>query len=180
MYQELERVTEQRGGIVQERRMLRIEQMLDREINHQTGKDTTVKSLFKYWHATHQNGHLPSAAAFSPRALLEPKDARWVSWIDVTQENPFNFVLYDHPGAFFGNFSCTALLRHPFKLHAARCAFEYELCKRTRQPIYHEITQTVGRSHRSYVRLLLPTVDKSGKVQKLFYATRYLTEPIAA
>jgi len=80
---------------------------------------------------------------------------------------------------FFGNYSRTVLLHHPFKLHAARCAFEYELCKRIQQPIYHEITQTVGRYHRSYVRLLLPTVDRSGNVEKLFYATRYLTEPVA-
>ena len=84
-----------------------------------------------------------------------------------------------HPGAYFGNYSHTALLHHPFRLHAARCAFEYELCKRVRQPIYHEITQTVGSTYRSYVRLLLPTVDSLGKVQKLYYATRYLTEPIA-
>ena len=179
MYQELERVTEQRAGLVQERRMLHIEQMLDREINSHTGGDTALKVLFKYWHAMCHNGRLPSAHEFNPRAMLGSKDARWISWIDVAQENPFNFVLYDHPGAYFGNYSHTALLHHPFRLHAARCAFEYELCKRVRQPIYHEITQTVGSTYRSYVRLLLPTVDSLGKVQKLYYATRYLTEPIA-
>jgi hypothetical protein len=179
MYQELERITEQRAGIVQERRMLQIDQMLDREINHQTGKDTTVKALFRYWRAKCGNGRSPFADEFTPRAIFNPKDTRWVSWIDVTPDNPFNFRLYDHPGAFFGNYSRTVLLHHPFKLHAARCAFEYELCKRIQQPIYHEITQTVGHYHRSYVRLLLPTVDRSGNVEKLFYATRYLTEPVA-
>lgn len=179
MFQELERITEQRAGIFQERRMLQIEQMLDRELNHQTGRDTAVKALFRYWQAMCANGHPPFANDFTPKAKLNPLDARWVSWIDVTQENPFNFILYDHPGAFFGNHSHKALIQHPFKLHAARCAFEYEFCKRIGQPTYHEITQSVGNCHRSYVRLLLPTVNISGKVQKLFYATRYLTEPVA-
>jgi hypothetical protein len=180
MYQELERVIEDRDGIVQERRMLQIEQMLDREINLQTGKNTAVKSLFQYWHESHRNGRLPSEDEFTPKAVLNPADAGWLSWVDVTQEDPFNFVLHDHPGAYVGDFSHKALISHPFKPHAVRCAFEYEFCKRTQQPIYHEITQTVGRWHRSYVRLLLPTVDKTGKIQKLFYATRYLTEPVAA
>ena len=179
MYQELERITEQRAGLIQERRMLQIEQMLDREINCHTGKDTPVRSLFKYWHAMCHDGRPPLVDEFSPKARLDPKDARWISWVDVTQENPFNFILYDHPGVLFGNFSQTALLHHPFKLHAARCAFEYEFCKRIQQPTYHEITQTVGRCHRSYVRLLLPAVDRMGNVQKLFYATRYLADPVA-
>ena len=180
MYQELERITEQRAGVAQERRMLQIEQMLDREINHKDGKNTTVRSLFQYWQERHRNGRLPSAGEFEPKALLKPEDARWVSWVDVTQENPFNFVLHDHPGAYFGNYSDKALLSHPFKPHAARCAFEYEFCKRTQKPTYHEITQTVGNRHRCYVRLLLPTVDRAGKVERLFYATRYLAEPNSA
>lgn len=178
MYQELERVTEQRAGLVQERRMLQVGQMLDREINCQTGKDTAVRSLFKYWQAMCRNGRPPFVDEFFPKTSLDPKDAQWISSVDVTQENPFNFILYDHPGMLFGDFSKTALVEHPFKLHAARCAFEYEFCKRTRQPTYHEITQTVGHYHRSYVRLLLPAIDRPGNVQKLFYATRYLTEPI--
>lgn len=180
MYQELENVTEFRGSIFQERRMLQIDQMFDREISLETGEDTVVKSLFQYWHARCRNGRLPLADGFAPKAVLDPINARWVSWVDVAHDNPLNFVLFDHPGAYVGNFSNRALISHPFKPHAARCAFEYEFCKRTQQPLYHELTQTVDGWHRSYVRLLLPTVDKSGKVQKLFYATRYLTEPIAA
>lgn len=180
MLQELERVTEDRDGIVQERRMLQIEQMLDREIVLQTGKNTAVRSLFEYWRSRHRNGCLPSEHEFAPKTALNPKDARWVSWVDVTQDNPINFVLHDHPGAYVGNFSRKALISHPFKAHAVRCAFEYEFCKRMQQPIYHEISQTVGGWHRSYVRLLLPTVGKTGKVQKLYYATRYLAEPAAA
>lgn len=179
MYQEIERITEARAGVAQERRMLQIEQMLDREINQQTGKSTTVKSLFHYWRDRHLHGALPSSDGFEPKSLLDPENARWVSWVDVTHDNPFNFVLHDHPGAYFGDFSDQALSSHPCKPHAARCAFEYEFCKKTRTPTYHEITQTVGSRHRCYVRLLLPTVDKSGQVRKLFYATRYLTEPIA-
>jgi hypothetical protein len=180
MYQELERIVEHRAGIIQERRMLQIEQMLDREIDHQTGKDTAVKSLFKYWHGMCRNGCPPFVTEFNPKALVDPRDARWVSWVDVTQENPLNFVLHDHPGMHFGDFSQTPLFHYPVKLHAARCAFEYEFCKRIQQPTYHEITQTVGDRHRSYVRLLLPAIDGRGNVEKLFYATRYLTEPIAA
>lgn len=160
--------------------MLEIGQMFDREIDLKTGGDTVVKSLFKYWHARCQNGRPPLADEFVPRSVLDPTESRWVSWVDVNQENPFNFTLFDHPGAHVGDLSNRALISLPLKPHAARCAFEYEFCKRTQQPLYHELTQTVDGWHRSYVRLLLPTVDKSGNVQKLFYATRYLTEPIAA
>ena len=79
----------------------------------------------------------------------------------------------------FGNFSRTVLLEHPYRLHAIRCGFEYAYCKRVQQPTYHEINQSIGGYLRSYVRLLLPTANKAGKITKLFYATRYLAEPIA-
>lgn len=180
MYQELERCTEERDGVLQERRMLQIEQMLDREIDHATGRDTTVKSLFNYWRDKRYVGHLPLAETFDPKDLFSPDEIRWVSWIDVTSQNPFEFVLHDHPAVLFGDFSHAALSDHPYRLHAIRCAFEYDHCKKTQLPTYHEINQTIGGYHRRYVRLLLPTANEDGKITRLFYATRYLAEPIAA
>lgn len=179
MYQEIERFTEDRSAAYQERRMLRIEQMLDREIDHETGRDTALKSLFRQWRDGQSRDRLPLADMFDPRERLTKEQRCWVSWVDASPDNPLKFVLHDHPAKLFGNFSRMTLGDHPYKFHAIRCAFEYDQCKRIQQPTYHEISQRIGGYFRSYVRLIVPTANRAGKITKLFYATRYLTEPIA-
>lgn len=164
--------------VAQERRMLKLEQLPDREVDRDTGGDTTLASLFKYWQDKRHLGRLPLSETFEPSAVFTPEEMRWVSWIDVRAENPFNFVLHNHPGQLFGDFSNTALRDYPHKSQSTCCAFEYDDCKRTQQPAYHEVNQRIGGYHRQYVRVLLPTADRAGKVTKLFYATRYLNTPV--
>ena len=57
-------------------------------------------------------------------------------------------------------------------MHYRACASEYLISIRERVPIYHEIDQAIGDISRHYVRLMLPVVDKMGRVVRLVYAVR--------
>ena len=98
--------------------------------------------------------------------------APWLSWIDVTPEDPLNFVLHDHRGAAIENMSGKPLREVPYKIHMTACAAEYIRCKSFMQPMYHEIDQNIGPISRQYVRLLLPVMDRKRRVSKLFHAGR--------
>jgi hypothetical protein len=171
--------SEKRDIVSQERRIFHIDQMLDREIHYKAEHNIKLSLLYKYWHESRRiGGGLPLAEHFDTSDMLTPDEVRWVSWIDVAPENPFNFVLHNHPGQLLGDYSGTALRDYPFRSHGIYCAYEYDECKRTQQPAYHEFSQQIGGYQRQYARVLLPTVDMSGKVTKLYYGTQYMATPL--
>jgi len=179
MYQELERCIERRGDFFQIRRRISTDYLFERETGNDTGESTPLKSLFEFWRDNRARGDAPLVDAIEERKpALSPKISH-LSWIDVASENPFNFVLHNHPARIFGDFSNTKIGVYPHEFHAIRCAFEYEHCKKTRQPAYHEFEQIVGGYKRNYARLMVPALDKSGEVTKLFYTTRYLADPVS-
>ena len=179
---EEERLIETGPNFQQERRRLTLGYLADREICPDSGNCTPVKQLFRYWQAKRTPNRLPSTSRFEPQSVFDGADFEWVSWIDVTPEDPFNFILHHHPGSgepvtFLGDWSGHTLKDYPHNFHATRCAFEYQYCKSTRQPVYHEISQTIEGYYRCYTRVLLPLEDLDGVVTTLFYATRYVTPP---
>ena len=164
------------GGIDyrQERNQLSLDEMANREIDIDSGRPTTIRKLFDYWHER-RTAAPPPAATFDPKDSFTPDQFRWISWVDVRAADPMNFVFRNHPGFLFGDWSGKSLREYPNPVHAHSLALEYLTCKMIRQPSYYEITQSVGSVRRTYMRLLLPVSDRRQSVSRLYYATRYVS-----
>jgi len=170
MYGVLKRLVESEGKDQQERLMLSIDKMLPREQNDAIGQ------LFEYWrHKSLPNG-LPCVNDFDYKSSLSADTLRKVSWADVTAEDPFNFVTHEHVKlTAFRDASNCRLRDLPSRMHYRACASEYLLSIRMRQPIFHDIDQTVGSISRNYLRLMLPVADENGRVVRLVYAVRIVS-----
>ncbi len=119
-----------------------------------TGEPTQVIRLFEQW--------------------CDNGDLRSYAWIDVTPDNPFNFVLHNHPGNFVGDLSNSVLNAYPYRMHARSCAAEYLECKTEAQPVAHYVNQELSGNHREYVRLMIPILNADGRVSKIVYAFRHI------
>lgn len=170
--------SETHPGFFQERIRLPLDELMSRETDPKTGAPTVVRNLFDYWQEQ-RTGPVPAAVSFDPQGVFASDDMRWVSWIDVRQSDPLNFILRNHPGTVFGDWSGKALREYHNPFHARSCALEYLTCKTVQQPMYHEIRQTVGDISRTYVRLLLPVADRNRQATRLYYATRYISASVA-
>lgn len=136
----------------QQRRRLPVSGLL--EIENLTGERTPIIRLFEHW----QNG----------------LDLTSNSWIDVTPENPYHFILCNHSGRLVGGMSNFPVASYPFKMHAQACAAEYLACKTEARPVAHYVNQNLAGYHREYVRLMVPIVDVRGNVSKIVYAFRHI------
>jgi hypothetical protein len=164
----LQRKVEQVGVDEQERLMLSFDKMFPRE------SGTALGVLFSYWQSKcSANGSLPSEEEFSSLNFLPNKTKFSTAWIDARTSDPFNFIVRNHPSmSDWGDQSNLRLGELASKMNAKSCAMDYLNCISLRQPMYHEIEQTVGSNSRHYVRLLLPVVNPSNYVTKLIYAVR--------
>jgi len=142
---------EQSAEGIQERRRLSVFNIL--EMENLIGRPTSLIRLYEQWH--------------------DKSDLREFAWIDASPDNPFNFVLHNHPGNFVGNLSNHVLNEYPFRMHARSCAAEYWECKTEAQPAAHYFNQELGGQQREYLRLMFPIVDACGKVTKIVYAVRH-------
>lgn len=117
-------------------------------------------------------GHTPIRELYEQwRGGQEFHDARW---IDVTSDNPYDFVVHNHPGTVIGGRSDIVIKEYPVRMHARSCAAEYWECKTEAQPIAHYVSQEFEGVQREYVRLMIPITESSGKVRKIVYAVRHL------
>ena len=147
--------------------MLSMNTMMPREKGHAIGQ------LFDFWKFKAGPDGLPVLNDFSYKTALPPEVLRNVCWADVTPDDPFNFVTQDHAKlTAFSDASNRRLGQHQSRMHYRACASEYLISIRERVPIYHEIDQAIGDISRHYVRLMLPVVDKMGRVVRLVYAVR--------
>jgi len=168
MYGVLQRKIEESGNDRQERLMLSFEKMFARE------KGTALWELFNFWLGKKVgNAELPQERDFiDPNHL--PKECRSATaWIEAEVEDPFNFVVRNHPSmSAWENQSDRRLAELESAMNARSIATEYMFCKKMRQPMYYEIEQNVGSNRRHYVRLLLPVLNDTHNVTKLVYAVR--------
>ncbi len=164
----LQRKVEQVGADNQERLMLSFDKMFPRE------RHTALGELFMYWQAKRIDGEgLPYEDNFSSGELLPEPCRDFTAWVEATSPDPFNFTISKHPSLLeWGNRSNRRVGELDSMMNAKSCAVEYLACIKSRQPMYHEIEQTVGGHSRHYVRLLLPLLDKAKDVSRLFYAVR--------
>lgn len=168
--------TEQHSGFFQERIRLPLDEVVKREREPETEAPTVVGKLFDYWQER-RVGAPPAIGSFEPQQVFGPEDMRSVSWINVDNSDPMNFILCNHPGRVFGDWSGKSLGEYHNPFHARSCALEYLTCKTVQRPLYHEIKQTIGNVSRTYARLLLPVTDHRRQVTRLYYATRYIDSP---
>ncbi len=169
---------EQHPGFSQERTRLALDEIAKRETEPETGARTIVQNLFDYWQESCV-GAPPAMVSFEPQRVFTPDEMRWISWINVDNLDPLNFILCNHPGRVFGDWSGKALGEYHNPFHARSCALEYLTCKTVQRPLYHEIKQTIGNVSRNYARLLLPVTGRNRQVTRLYYATRYIDTPTA-
>lgn len=142
---------------------------------------TAPRRLYDYWLAARPaGGGLPQEEDFDPKSDLPEETARSVSWMDVGSDDPLAFVMRDHlaspiPG--YGvELSDKPLRDFPDLSQATATAAEYNACKHAREPMYHEIEQILGGVRRHYTRIMLPVVDRDGKVTKLYCGFRQVRE----
>lgn len=149
------------------RKDLTIEGLLDIEDTFQRvgGQTSPIVALHRQWRNARSRFGLPPVAPFE-RAHR----------IDVGAERPENYVLRNHTGKSFGNFTDTRIADYPAPSHAAHCMAEYLACKYLEQPLCHYIDNEYLGVKREYVRMLLPLQER-GKVTQLVYAYRCIVPP---
>ena len=136
--------------------------------------ETALGHLFQYWRRRCDGDKPPREHEFSPHEILPPEFMPPVSWLDVTPEDPLNFVFRDHVSTTLISMANKPLRAVQNKLHMTALAAEYTRCKSFRRPMYHEIDQIIDGISRQYVRLLVPVIDRKSRVGRLFSATRVI------
>ena len=102
-------------------------------------------------------------------ALLGAESALEFSWVDVSSQDPDNFVWLRHPGGVCGEWTNRRLGEHASRLHREAIARDYLLCKTFERPAYVEIRQHIMGVTRKYRRLAVP-VKEGSRVTKIAYA----------
>ena len=143
------------------------------EILTERESESALGHLFQFWRQRCDGDKPPLVHEFNPREVLPEFHLSWVSWLDVTSENPLNFVIHDHDGRqMFGNLSTMRLRDIPNAMHMTACTAEYNRSKLYRQPLYYDIDQDLDGISRNFTRLMVPVTDRKGRVTKIWYACR--------
>jgi hypothetical protein len=126
-----------------------------------------------YWQAQ-STTQLPREQPFIanyPAALTEAS-----FWVDVTPNNPYDYIVRAHTGwTAYGDSSEIRLRNHANPPNAHAIAMEYLESKETAAAIYHEIHQSFDGRVRKFVKLTVPVADVSGRVTRLFVAPRLIS-----
>lgn len=168
MYGVLQRKVEQSGVDHQERLTLSLDTMFARERNSALGE------LFSYWLDKRKNiTDIPLSSQFTELHQLPRLSQPHIAWVETQYDDPFNFVVRNHPGkSAWGDKSDLRLGDMDRSMNARSCTSEYMICKSMQKPMYSEITQKIGSINRHFVRLLLPVSDETKNVTKVVYAVR--------
>lgn len=143
---------------------------------------THLDILHYYWSSLQiEVDSLPKVSEFRPKEILPVPAHGSVGWIDASAEDPQDFVMRNHPeNPVFGlgrELNDRNLSEFPNKMHAKSLILEYLRCKRWKVPLYHEIDQVIGGIGRHYTRLMLPLVDETGNVTRIYYGVSPLVTP---
>ena len=93
--------------------------------------------------------------------------------IDLSYENPSNYMIDKHPNISIKQLAGLRLAEHPLPNHARMCGMEYLNAKETGQPVCHYVNQIVGGWEREYLRIIL--LDTGTACAG--YTVRYLKPP---
>jgi len=177
-YAPLQSISERAQGENQRRILCGLDSCLYQEAKI---KDSAIISLYGYWNQKRQNGGNPKFETFVPKNDLAQPISRWISFVDMSEDYPPNFVVSDHIGFALGDFSGKRLIEHDSRAHACATVAEYQTMKSFPQPMAHVIDQRISTSlgvlDRSYLRLMLPLESSNPSEFRIVYAMRYLRMP---
>lgn len=164
------------GNDVQVRTLFDMNTFAEREAG------THLDILHYYWSSFQiDEAGAPSFSDFHPDDVLSAAGTCKVGWIDTTADDPNNFVMRDHPEnpirGFGRELDGKILADFPNKMHAKSLVLEYLRCKRWKVPLYHEIDQVINGVARHYTRLMVPLLDESGTVTRIYYGVSPLKVP---
>jgi hypothetical protein len=104
----------------------------------------------------------------------------FIGWINVCGESPMEYT-FDGQDAPIRGFKIDLqgmpISAFPSEIHAVDLMMDIVRCRETREPLYHQIDQTMNGMRRFYRRLLAPFEDPAGRVKRVYYAVRWLAEP---
>lgn len=104
-----------------------------------------------------------------------------IGWVNVTHSDPAQFTFDGQNGPIKGfsiDLGGKTIFSFPSQIHAIGLMLDVLECRNSRTPQYHQIEQTIRGVHRVYRRLLAPFEDSDGRVDRVFYAIRWLIEPV--
>jgi len=130
-----------------------------------------LRTLWDKWHSIKNvNGRLPTAAELGGKTPL--------FFVDVTSENPFNYIMIRHPQGVCGNWEGQPLSQHPSKIHRQAIAKDWLYTKEGRAPALTEIDQTIMGVSRHYERLAVPIANSEGGISEIAYSFEFLSFPV--
>lgn len=138
---------------------------------------SALAQLYRFWlEMCGDPNSLPIVDEFLYKDVLSAETLRHIAWVDVSSENPLDFVVNDHPNlSSFPDMSHRKLRDHPSHAHSSSVAIEFLFAKRMQTVSYHQIEQTVGTMYRHYRRVMVPVLDKkAGSVSRIVYAVRVI------
>ncbi len=161
---------------------LQVRTLYDMNVFAEKEASTHLDILHYYWSSLQiEKDGLPKISEFHPGKILPNAGKCKVGWIDSSAEDPNNFVMRDHPDnpiqGFGRELSGKVLAEFPSKMHAKSLMLEYLRCKRWKVPLYHEIDQVINGIGRHYTRLMVPLVDQTGTVTRIYYGVYPLVQP---
>jgi hypothetical protein len=104
-----------------------------------------------------------------------------LGWVNVSGDIPIEFTFEGQPAPLKGfgiDVRGKPISCFPSQIHAVSLMLDVLECRNTREPMYHQIEQTIRGVHRVYRRLLAPFEDNQGQVDRVFYAIRWMIEPV--
>lgn len=125
------------------------------------------------------------AACHRENARCDPKAkladySGFVGWINLFGEAPMEYT-FDGQDAPIRGFKIDLqgmpISAFPSEIHAVDLMMDVIRCRETREPLYHQIDQTMNGMRRVYRRLLAPFEDPAGRVKRVYYAVRWIAEP---
>lgn len=114
-----------------------------------------------------------------PTSLLGPH-RQCLGWVNVAESNPIEFTFEGQSAPLRGfgiDVRGKPISRFPSQIHSVSLMLDILECRNERQPLYHQIEQTIRGVHRVYRRLLAPFEDCKGQADRVFYAIRWMIEP---
>lgn len=177
MARALETVHGDSGNDAQRRTMYSID-----SINSIERESPMLDMLHYFWSTLRRGANAtPLVSSFDIGRIVPQADARFLSWVDSTPEDPRNFIMARHPASPIPGMGAELTGKRlgdiPISLHAESIFVEYLRCKRWQTPMFHEIEQIIGGYQRHYYRLLLPLANDKGDVTRIVYMNHFLTPP---
>ncbi len=172
----LETSFETAGSNLQRRALFSLGDLAERE-----PMTSVLRVMLNCWTALGGPKRIPREEEFLDDRIAPLFNKGHVSLIDVSDPNPWNFVILKHSShripQLGKRLENTRVSDYPCPMSARALMTEYFLARQYGEPLYHEIEQVIFGYARHYTRLLLPLAGAEGSISTIFVARRCLKPP---